>query len=355
MGESWRYRQDEPGGTQFITVKGVGGLPIFALREDARYFLSLVAREVRAGELEVLSFAFVRNHAHFLVVSPHGRIDRPMKRILETFARYYNRTRDRTGHVFKDRFHSSAVGSEAYFLCCVAYTDMNPVDAGLTDLPTRYELGSAAMYLRRRAPLWLSRLRVAAYVPGADPLTGAVSEERYLEVFAKFDRETVREMIERRLYSEKDADDPLDLFFAPDRARRIAWIREQARRADGTSGARLLAKASVLEEVIEEMSGRRDWTGCQPRESPVRWRTLLVGLLRLGGARSCREVEIMLGISAATVTRETRRYRELLTEDSEHLEAAEKALSEAVRRTFRFLPPFPAVGPDGRPAAREGK
>ena len=355
MRTSWRDRLDEPGDTQFITVKGVGGLPIFALREDARYFLSLVAREVRARELEVQSFAFVRNHAHFLVVSPHGRIDRPMKRVLEKFARFYNRTRARAGHVFQDRFHSSVVRSEAYFLCCVAYTDMNPVHAGLVDLPTWYELGSASLYVRDRAPGWLSRRRIARYVPGADPRTGAADEQRYLDVFGKFDREFVRELIERRKYTETIDSAPLDLFFSPDRAGRILWSREQAERADGTSGARLIADAGILKGVVEETSGREDWTRNGSKKVPIRWRPLLIGLLRLGCARSCRQVEAMLSVSGPTVTRETRRYRELLASDPAHLETAEGLLAEAVRRTFRFLPPFPSVGADGRGRPRDGK
>ncbi|MEN8149244.1 MAG: hypothetical protein ABFS86_05440, partial [Planctomycetota bacterium] len=72
MSTSWRYRDDKPGDVQFITIKGVGGLPIFALREDVRFLLSLLAQEVRTGELTILAFVFVRNHAHFVLLSPHG-------------------------------------------------------------------------------------------------------------------------------------------------------------------------------------------------------------------------------------------------------------------------------------------
>ncbi|MEN8152170.1 MAG: hypothetical protein ABFS86_20300, partial [Planctomycetota bacterium] len=272
---------------------------------------------------------------------------RPLKRVLERFALYYNRTRGRAGHVFKDRFHSACIRSETSFLCVVAYTDHNPIRAGLAEISTDYEFGSASSYVLDRAPAWLDRQRIARCVPDANTATGQIPEESYLRTFGKVDFDFVRELIRRRRHPEKHQDDPLDWFLSPDRARRIGWLVEQARLADGSKGARLLAKATTLREVLETHTDRRDWRRCDRTGDGIDWRSMLIGLLRLGCARSCRQISAMLQISESAVVRGTRRHVERLTTDPVYLAIAEEILVQAVRRTFAFLPPFPAVGPDG--------
>ncbi|MEN8148350.1 MAG: hypothetical protein ABFS86_00920 [Planctomycetota bacterium] len=251
--------------------------------------------------------------------------------------------------MFKDRFHSACIRSEASLICVVAYTDHNPVKAGLVELSTAYEFGSAASYVGDRSPPWLDRRTVAAYIPGADPRTGQAPEDAYLRVFGKIDYEFVEEMIERRRHLEKGLSDPLDTFLSPDRLHRIDWLLEQSMQADGSTGARLLAKADTLRAVLEECSGLRDWERAAGTDDAIGWRTMLIGLLRLGCARNCRQIAAMLRISPATVVRETRRHIERLRQDRTYLGAADEVLTEAVRRTFDFLPPFTAIGPDGRP------
>lgn len=332
MSPSWRYRKDGPGTLQFVTIKGVGGLPVFGRREDARYLLSLLAREVRAGAIAIFCFSFVVNHVHLLFLSPHGRIWVPLKRALERFARYYNRTRGRSGHVFQDRFHSVRIDTEASFLCVVGYIDGNLVRAGLSELATDYEFGSAFHMVRTRAPLWLDRARVLAYVPGASE-RGFADRKRYLQVFGKMDIEFIDKLLERRKCTEQGLDDPLDAFLGPHPASRRAWMRRQSLLADGTEGARMLAKPKVLREVWEERSAAA--------------RSLLVGLLRLACACSYREIGAIVGISHGVIAREVRRHRERLRESAAYFEAADEVLTEAVRRSFSFLPRLPEVGPDG--------
>ena len=60
----------------------------------------------------------------------------------------------------------------------------------------------------------------------------------------------------------------------------------------------------------------------------------------------------MLGVSPPTVVRETRRHLELLSQERSYLGIAEEVLTEAVRETFAFLPPFHPVGPDGEKLIR---
>lgn len=54
-----------------------------------------------------------------------------MQRVLTGYAVYYNRRHRRSGHLLGNRFKSTLVDKEAYFLELVRYIHLNPVRAGL--------------------------------------------------------------------------------------------------------------------------------------------------------------------------------------------------------------------------------
>ena len=70
----------------------------------------------------------------------------------------------RDGALFRGRFTSRAVTSEAYWYTVLRYIDRNPVAAGLAREPTEYPHGSAWWYARRAGPAWLRRDVVEAAV-----------------------------------------------------------------------------------------------------------------------------------------------------------------------------------------------
>ena len=121
--------------------------------------------------------------------------------------------------------HSRPVRSEAHFICCVAYIDLNAVGAGLADVPTGYEFGSARHHVSTRCPPWIDRRRVTAYVPGTDPVTGRAALDAYLRTLGGMDPDFVRRYMERkRAPGECDAEDPLGILISAPRPGRIAWL-----------------------------------------------------------------------------------------------------------------------------------
>ena len=82
-----------------------------------------------------------------------------MRKLQGAFARWYNRTYDRKGRFWGDRFKSTLLADGGAVLDAMLYVDLNPVRAGLEERPEAY--AGSSFYLRAlgKAP-WLADLRL---------------------------------------------------------------------------------------------------------------------------------------------------------------------------------------------------
>ena len=122
-----RLRRDYPGALHHVMSRGIAKRTIFETRRDVRYFLSRLAREVRRGDLEVLVYSVLTTHFHALIRSPRGHLSAAMQRVLDAYARWFNRGRRRDGPLFVGRFVNRLVESESYAYAVVRYIDDNAV------------------------------------------------------------------------------------------------------------------------------------------------------------------------------------------------------------------------------------
>jgi hypothetical protein len=69
-----------------------------------------------------------------------------MRNIQSSFARWYNRSYDRRGRFWADRFKSVFLETEEAVLDCMLYVELNPVRAGLVERPEDWR--GSSIYLR---------------------------------------------------------------------------------------------------------------------------------------------------------------------------------------------------------------
>ncbi|MCP4198800.1 MAG: hypothetical protein GY762_16770, partial [Proteobacteria bacterium] len=135
-----------------MTNRGIAKRVLFETRSDGRYFLSRLARQVRAGRIEVHAFCLMTTHFHLLVRSPIGKMSEAMRRAQNDYSRYFNRKRRRDGSLIRGRFFSKPVYSDQYRHTLIRYIDANPVKAKMVKRSLEYELGSAFLFTRGRGP-----------------------------------------------------------------------------------------------------------------------------------------------------------------------------------------------------------
>jgi len=69
-----------------------------------------------------------------------------MSRVGTSYAWWYNRKYDRSGHVFQGRFGSECVRNDTHLLTVVRYIHNNPVKAKMVSVPEKYRWSSISAY-----------------------------------------------------------------------------------------------------------------------------------------------------------------------------------------------------------------
>lgn len=229
--------------------RGLARRTIIETRQDARYFLSLLARTCRRGEIEVHSYALMLTHFHLLVRSVRGELSNAMRWVQNLYVRRFNRMRRRDGPLMRGRFLSIPVSTSIYLRTVVRYNDQNPVDAGLVARPADYPHGSA-QWLRQdgRGPPWLSRSLIDGLIEGYAPRMGARADA-YDRVFSPRLTTRQRAWIKKRLEGKARGFDDLDNLL--DGAETVSdWVRRKAMLADGTEPGVCLVDAETAEDVL---------------------------------------------------------------------------------------------------------
>jgi putative transposase len=88
----------------------------------------------------------MNNHIHILIREKRDKISRIMSRIRTSYAWWYNRKYDRSGHLFQGRYGSECVEDDAYLLTVVRYIHNNPVKANMVRAAEDYRWSSIHAY-----------------------------------------------------------------------------------------------------------------------------------------------------------------------------------------------------------------
>jgi len=125
-----------------ITQRGVRSMNIFFKDEDYSYYKELLLTQCQLHDLEVLSYCFMTNHVHLIVI-PKNR-ESLSKAIGEThrlYTRKINFEQKVKGHLFQERFYSTPL-DERHFLHALRYVEQNPVKAHMVKYPWEYKYSS---------------------------------------------------------------------------------------------------------------------------------------------------------------------------------------------------------------------
>lgn len=277
---SRKPREDEPGAWHHVMNRGIAKGPIFNSEHGARYFLARLAREVRRGEIEVLSYTLMTTHFHALVISKRGNIGLAMQRIESPYVRRFNLRLERDGGLVRGRFESRRVRSDAYRATLVAYIDRNPAEAGIVRHGGAYPFGSAFHYLRPAGPVWLNRAWVEGVVAAGTP-SGKYSADAYLERFSRGVSEARLRWIAEQIRTGALDSPVVDRFLSNLPGRVLRHLRARARLADGHDRPTMVVDPQSLEVAcLEAMAASGPLPVRSGRTERNGWPVLRVGLLR---------------------------------------------------------------------------
>ncbi len=135
--------------TQYYHVmqRGVNREAIFLHDKDKRIYLDLLVEQKEAERIEIVAWCLMDNHVHIVLQANITELAEALKSIGIKYANYYNKTQNRIGPTFNERYKSVVIEDDVYFLSAVRYVHNNPVKGGVVETVAEYNWSSYKEYL----------------------------------------------------------------------------------------------------------------------------------------------------------------------------------------------------------------
>lgn len=110
---------------------------LLKFKKDRNVYLAWLFRAKKRYGTLVLNYMITSNHVHILVLDSgkKGVLPRSIQLVAGRMAQEYNQRKNRRGAFWEDRYHATAIDSDAHLNECMTYIDMNMVRAGVVSHP----------------------------------------------------------------------------------------------------------------------------------------------------------------------------------------------------------------------------
>ena len=152
-----RARLDAPGVIHHVIIRGIERRSIFRDNKDRDDMIDRLADLIPATKTACYAWAFLSNHAHFLLRSGDAGLPTLMRRLLTGYAIRFNRRHRRHGQLFQNRYKSIICQEDLYLKELVRYIHLNPLRAKLVSHMrglNRYKYGGHSVMMGTRDCRW---------------------------------------------------------------------------------------------------------------------------------------------------------------------------------------------------------
>ena len=140
-------RVEYPGAFYHVINRGNSREKLYTGNRDYEKFLQYLEKAAERFALTIHTYCLMGNHYHLLVETPEPNLSMTMQWLNVSYATYFNRKQDRSGHLFQGRFKAILIDADAYLLHLSRYIHLNPVRAGITNTPGQYRWSSYSSYI----------------------------------------------------------------------------------------------------------------------------------------------------------------------------------------------------------------
>jgi REP element-mobilizing transposase RayT len=160
-------------------ARGNAGQHIFVRREEWELFLDILAGLRSQTPFRIYAYCLMSNHFHLLIRIEDVCLSDIMQRLLGTWARRFNVSHSRVGHLFQGRYHAILCKDDVYLKQLIRYIHMNPVAAGIVERPDDWPWSGHLEYFGRGARTLLDRVWGLSLF-SSDPMRAITAYERFL-------------------------------------------------------------------------------------------------------------------------------------------------------------------------------
>ncbi len=137
--------------------RGNARMQIFENDGDYGFFLTLMDIVFQRFEIRCWNYCLMPNHTHLLIQTSRPNLSDAMQQLNSAYAQWWNKRKERVGHVFQGRFKSQIVEGGGYLLAVSRYIAQNPTRANLVRRPEDWRWSSYSATIGvGQAPAFLS-------------------------------------------------------------------------------------------------------------------------------------------------------------------------------------------------------
>ena len=115
---------------------------------DRSKTLEEIVTDQNTKMVEIIAFAIMPTHIHFILKQMiDAGISKFMANISNSYAKYFNLTHKRSGHLWQNKFKNIRVGSDEQLMHLTRYIHLNPTSAGIVKKPQDWLYSSYREYL----------------------------------------------------------------------------------------------------------------------------------------------------------------------------------------------------------------
>jgi putative transposase len=174
-------RIEYSGAVYHITTRGNARKKIFSDDQDREKFLGVLESVIKRYNWICHAYCLMDNHYHLLIETPDANLSIGMRQLNGIYTQLYNRRHKRPGHIFQGRYKAILVDKDNYLLELCRYIVLNPVRAGLIELPEQWKWSSyTATAGLKKVPGYLSVDWILG-VFGANKTTGQKHYRKFVK------------------------------------------------------------------------------------------------------------------------------------------------------------------------------
>ena len=289
-------RIEFPGATYHVMSHGVAGTPTFIDDPVRNHFLDSLREMVEIGKLLIHAFILMTNHFHLLCETPLSGLSRHMQQLLGKHTQWFNRRRNRHGHLWQARYKAVLVENGEYFLQCSRYIHLNPVKANICAGPEEYSWSSYCQYLNcSPTHNWISTSRTLDCFPNKSDYVSFVLQGLQNELKNPFE-----EAVGGTIFGSKDFVNRVSALVHTTNAAEVIGVRELKQKHVPSIGA----VDTAVNEIFPGLSQ------CQRNR-------ILIYAMRRFTERTGSEIAAIMGRSPSAVTHIWREIQMRLLNDHE--------------------------------------
>lgn len=133
-----------------VMVQGINKEKIFLEEKQKLEYIKLINKFKIRYLINVIAYCVMDNHVHILIKTDEVvNLTNYMHYINTVYAMYYNKSKNRVGYVYRDRFKTQVIRDEKHLYNCIIYIHNNPVKAKICNTPQDYRFSSYQSFFRQ--------------------------------------------------------------------------------------------------------------------------------------------------------------------------------------------------------------